>query len=1110
MDFIDATNIEFEWHEALAGKSLIAEVEADVQTALEAMALLGERMRTAPTSKDRNHILQAKTATVAIGLTTIGSTKYESGTLWPHVGEVFGYELEQTDIKALSAIFHGALYRYGLSRFDPPLKNVGEILLHGGVPIRSLGKLLLLLQQRVARRPEMQASEFCAWLESQTRQEAVSKGIDTPTWRFIAETGDVAVDFIDRLLTLLDALAGDGVDSGAAFEAVPESVAAEIQRLLEAGELKKPGRARAKSRRSNEPSINYLNGEVQLHLPHLEVTHNRDIHWQIVGGGESRDRTVAKPWTGDVLQPVIEGVNAPVSSLTVRARGIDDEWTVKVVDPQQPILAFDEQNHTLLATTAQLPKGRVWLAFPGIGSSDPVSALEIEGTMHVVSDEAPPLGWNKWHFVHVDLSEVTRLRSIAESAKEFRWRYVSSVKRPQLAEAPTLSFVRTDAGAEIFIERPKVIIPGVEADAEGKIPDVRWQIGVFADDGSELHTIVVRSTAQQMQVDPWPSETGDLRGQFEVRVQGPLGRGARLSVALAEGVRVETSSEFRWFQREGGLEPAQVTIANDGAESVLNFAPTQSQLATEITQTNSAKPLPVIVALPHQWLSVGLDGHMHAERSIGPVSLDVEMLSASTFRLQLEPGKRADFTLRRSDDIHQSWFSFSSHAGVLNENLAQISDTAHRLGVCDLWLSVADRELLLLRLRPKQLVKHVSVEGDMLALEKEVDESDLEVGVYLELAPWKEPEVVHFPAGEVVSDVPESLVGSGPARLCVRVRDPWASPRWPVELPSFDDPNVRYLERPVNHNAGIEGRFISWAHDPHQMLPETSDALAYAVRIFPHIEKVVSSRSTEDLYADIAQLSVALGRESLSVFTSGPWNAKHHLRLVAEGWAATAPAGDDEADRHTWEVSPFFGLLQSGQRLLYGDERVRELVKQYLGMSALDIFDDGRDEFAKIGRVDENAIKLSHMPKQAVEEIWQAAAPIPGPLLDRDQRFIQARELFDARNAIDVTKSDNETFALLKGTHTLIEQATGREVLENTVFERSSEHKYWPSLPCVTLSLALVARLAARGDETALKVVERQKRVMIQLAQHAPAMLTQDLILAELWMLHIEGRTRHE
>jgi hypothetical protein len=60
----------------------------------------------------------------------------------------------------------------------------------------------------------------------------------------------------------------------------------------------------------------------------------------------------------------------------------------------------------------------------------------------------------------------------------------------------------------------------------------------------------------------------------------------------------------------------------------------------------------------------------------------------------------------------------------------------------------------------------------------------------------------------------------------------------------------------------------------------------------------------------------------------------------------------------------------------------------------------------------------------------------------------------------------------------------------------------WRLLPAVSLALAFAARHAARGSEPATAWVRRNQRGWGDLASVAPAMVTVDLIVAELLTTH--------
>lgn len=1104
MDLFEMTQVELEWRSALSGKSLVAEAGADTESALDALRALGNRFRAASDSRDRTRLLNSKKAIVLVGLAAVASTRYESGTLWPHVAKAMGCELEQPAQKAIANAFHAGLMMYGLSRFDPPLKNVGEILLHAGVPVRSLSKLLRLLQEREARRPDLNGTEFCAWLRLLSQQDAISKGLDIPTWRFLTEAGEIAADFIDRLLSLLDAVSGDGLESGATFDALPRDVGDEIRRLMDSGELTAMARPPGRKRSRLDPRIVYTHQQVKLQLPHLERELDSDIEWQIVTAGQSRIREVSRPWSGDLLEPLYEVVSAPVASILAKVRKLDREWMIRVVESELPLLVFDDQSRELLTSNTQIPKGRAWFAFPDSGEGDPLEALEFEGSLRLLENADPPYGWDGWSFINVDASQLVRVRPRHTAQEKTRWRFVSAVLKPQLTNLAPLPYVHNEAGGNVLMNRPYVVLPAAGFDEDGGEKSIVWQVKILQADGTLFHSSRFTSSGNESNVDPWPTEIPPLCGDFEIQVQGPLGRGAKFSVSLAERVLVVSTSDFRWFNPGGGLAPARVTMELPRDEIVVDLEPSSSSQVVRLGEANSVNGLNVVVELDHQWLMVSMERQSSSKASLGPASVDVEELHITELRMNLPAHTRAEFHLMQSGKSHQSWASKANQTGILKQSLALISDTASRLGVCELWLYSGVERILVASIRPKQLIRYATVIDDQLCVEKTFLDADLEVGIYLELAPWKKPSVVRLRAGIESSVLPEGVWGSGTARLLARVADPWANPEWPAMPSSFVDPNVLHLECPVFLGNSLEQEFISWAADAHNPLPVTHQSLAHALEIYRDLDSVVSVRTSDELYSDIAQLTRDLKGESLSVFVEGPWELKHHFRLVAEGWAATAPCEHRAVERSAWELSPFLGLLSSAGNWHLGDTKLRAMIEEYLGPSALKILDEGLDPYSRVGRMGQTVIAMSTWSAERVEAIWTSASPVPGPLLDKDQRLIHARALFEARNAISLVMSESNTLKLLKSCHLVMESLVGRDLLEKTVFERTSPVAKWPSLPCVTLSLAFLARLAARGHELAQRVFERRRETLVELAVAAPEMVRQDLILAELWLLHTE------
>lgn len=472
----DFNLIEAEWYNRLAGRSLVVEADVEASVAIEALGVLGTNLASA-NAKFRERLFHRYPAILTVGLCAIASTRYDDGTFWPHVPR--GLRLDANRQYETGKAFQIALNRMGLARFTTPYKYVGEILMHSGIPISSVENLVHTVTRWDDGRTSGDAAGFIRWAASMSQTVATTRGFDVPTYRFLTEGGEIAEDFIERVISAIDS-AGGTADLP---PVIAEAVGVALDGVAD--------RATRNRRRTvdNAPTLTYdQHRGVRVRLPPLEVEVETAITWTVLAGGEAQRLPVDAPWAGDPIEPKWVGVRAPQQAVTVAVFPGDQRWELPCVDAKDPLLIFDGKTGALIPDRVSLPKGIVWLAFPAVGLEKPESLLEVAGEMAVTERGATPHGWPGWAFIAVDATKIEKLR-VADTSD--RWRYVTSIERPRLTNLPDpLPYITSTDGDDVLPTRPRLLLPGPR-NAAGEI---EWSVSIIDEQGTELSRVVHRAT----------------------------------------------------------------------------------------------------------------------------------------------------------------------------------------------------------------------------------------------------------------------------------------------------------------------------------------------------------------------------------------------------------------------------------------------------------------------------------------------------------------------------------------------------------------------------------------------------------------------------------------
>ena len=137
-------------------------------------------------------------------------------------------------------------------------------------------------------------------------------------------------------------------------------------------------------------------------------------------------------------------------------------------------------------------------------------------------------------------------------------RLVHGRARPHLDQSAPVRGVSTASGSPVHADLPVVVLPEAEGEA------VDWRIDVLHADTGRLLAGATGRSGQR--VSPLEGLPRPVLGSFLVTVRGPLGRGLRRHLTVAEGLTARYEPAFRALT-PAGLEPADAVLAGpDGLD----------------------------------------------------------------------------------------------------------------------------------------------------------------------------------------------------------------------------------------------------------------------------------------------------------------------------------------------------------------------------------------------------------------------------------------------------------------------------------------------------------------------------------------------------------------
>jgi hypothetical protein len=139
-------------------------------------------------------------------------------------------------------------------------------------------------------------------------------------------------------------------------------------------------------------------------------------------------------------------------------------------------------------------------------------------------------------------------------------------------------------------------------------------------------------------------------------------------------------------------------------------------------------------------------------------------------------------------------------------------------------------------------------------------------------------------------------------------------------------------------------------------------------------------------------------------------------------------------------------------------------------------------------------------PAPPAAAAWPAPAVVPQALLDPGSRAAAASQLFGALGTPELTRAAQDAASVIRSAARLVAGSPYHRAAAQITARRLA-------LPAMSLSLALVARIAARGHEPCRSFERTWRPRWTDLARQAPDLTSIDLVLAEAHIAAVE-RTR--
>jgi hypothetical protein len=1104
---------ERSWSARLRNASLVAEADIRAEFSKQVAYVLGRLYGKLPDQREAGASLLLRwPACVAAAMAGAAVTGYEAGTYWRALWASAEYPGTAQDQAIWGDAFIRAVAKLGMATFpEMPLRYVGPILMHAGIPAYCLGDYFRLLLDRRRQDPGMDAESFLSWATSPGRELRLST-LDMPARRFLGHGGDYAHDVVDRSLDLLERLSEPDPDlDGVLLPAYMVEIARD-ESAAGRLDLTAARRARGLAGHDQQPrpriGLDPFGQGVQVILPAVGEAPDGVAIWRVIADGEAATIKSRALWVGmaEAAPETTHPLHRPVRTVLVSLAGRDLVAELQVVEPTDPILFFADDGRRLPASQS-LPRGQVWVLHPADRD------LVVTGDVSGITETAVPFGWDGWRLRLVSLENVQRV-----SLEGGRAHLVHGQTRPRLVLDDPVPGVTTPYGSPVYAAPPLVWLPGTPESP------ISWQVDVRpAAGGSPLAS---RTAEGPCELDVWEPVSRPILGAFDIIVRGPLGRGMRRTVFIAEGLAVSYQPAVRALNASG-LRPCAADLTSVAGSAVFpgrqRFADFERAHIAEYRAVGESEAL--VVAPPH--VALICVGAGATTWTAAPLRLTTETFGDAGRLLVRAPGlsEHAELEVWAGGECVQTIPASGQRSpGLAGYELARAGDTVAGHGRAELVLPFDGAPMPVGFVRPRRLATGAELDGDRLVIRDYVHVDGLSVAVHLVYAPWRNPVVLPVPADGVVV-LPQGVHQAGPIRVVLRVEDPWTTTGWPTwpgpdslfckasGIPAGIDPEEDViscflarsgeLPEPLRRPERV-WCLVNLAEDLMRsgIRADLRERCGEALRKQPRAALLALLESGLDHRACVSALimaGLASSRPESATDLTAMNQAELPAELTAAGqlWAALPAAAavltTDLLSRSYADATGPLAELADGAIAQCGDS-----LRRMLGGDS--------DPYAAVGRFGLEAEQMTRFSPQQLEVMWQAAAVVPKAFLDADTRTVAALRMFDVRR-MPVFKRAALNAASVISTAERLVLASSYPGLTRQITARRHPHGTggWLAVPAMSAALAIVGRLAARGENGCQAFERAWRGTWAGLATQAPDLVGIDLVLAEALIAGAEG-----
>lgn len=586
-----------DWEQWLAPQVPAVELLGEIPISAEECRQLGQAIGSYLSSQgpaETTRVIQSNyPCAFAVYLVAEGIYGYEEGDYWGQVRQVTGLKPNYTS--RWGQMFEEILAGLRLPLF-PDLggrRYVDLILMHGGIPLYSLDDFFNnLLRPAVTREAyaDMSAEELIdAWLHHASGRYFTDK----PVLRFLEFGGQVVEDFVERCRGLATEFLETGLVPPAEEVGLPGRVLEAFHTWAVEGrglDQTAPRRERS-GLRLRRPAIRldpWGEGLI-LELPPQQVpaTLSRaQVAWQVSNDGRTADLPVRIRRSGYDLRTAPETfiLDAPAESYEVSLLVEGEakrQWRYHGPDRERPLLAFDPGSETLRRRGTALPAGPLWLLYPREAELDLVGQAQL-------LEEFPrlPGRWADFRVQAWDLSQVTRLALLqnGETLFSIAVRPDEASHRPHLVGGDVFTAAADLAASStppLYVGAPPAVrIPLV--GRTGLVEELgRWRLTLR--NHWAAHPTIERRNVPLSELRPYlqagegyvdlPLSVDALLGSapygtFVVRLRGPLGRDAELSLRILPRLAITGHEDLYLPDPMTGPPPAMVLIETGPDDAV--------------------------------------------------------------------------------------------------------------------------------------------------------------------------------------------------------------------------------------------------------------------------------------------------------------------------------------------------------------------------------------------------------------------------------------------------------------------------------------------------------------------------------------------------------------